>query len=43
VTGVVTRNMAPGPVSALMPGAMVNLGIYGIVRVGAGLLGGGVL
>jgi len=34
---------APGPVSALMSGAMVNLGIYGIVRVGAGLLGGGVL
>ena len=26
-----------------MSGAMVNLGIYGIVRVGAGLLGGGVL
>jgi formate hydrogenlyase subunit 3/multisubunit Na+/H+ antiporter MnhD subunit len=34
---------APGPVSALMSGAMVNLGIYGIVRVGTGLLGGGVL
>ncbi len=34
---------APGPVSALMSGAMVNLGIYGIVRVGAGLLGGGLL
>lgn len=34
---------APGPVSALMSGAMINLGIYGIVRTGAGLLGGGVL
>lgn len=34
---------APGPVSALMSGAMVNLGIYGIVRTGAGLLGGGEL
>ncbi len=34
---------APSPVSALMSGAMVNLGIYGIVRVGEGLLGGGVL
>jgi formate hydrogenlyase subunit 3/multisubunit Na+/H+ antiporter MnhD subunit len=34
---------APTPVSALMSGAMVNLGIYGIVRVGDGLLGGGVL
>lgn len=34
---------APGPVSALMSGAMVNLGVYGIVRVGMGLLGGGVL
>jgi formate hydrogenlyase subunit 3/multisubunit Na+/H+ antiporter MnhD subunit len=32
---------APGPVSALMSAAMVNLGIYGIVRVGDGLLGGG--
>jgi hydrogenase-4 component B len=32
---------APGPVSALMSGAMVNLGIYGIVRTGDGLLGGG--
>ena len=32
---------APGPVSALMSAAMVNLGIYGIVRVGMGLLGGG--
>ncbi|HUZ21554.1 MAG TPA: proton-conducting transporter membrane subunit [Acidimicrobiales bacterium] len=34
---------APSPVSALMSAAMVNLGIYGIVRVGDGLLGGGVL
>lgn len=32
---------APSPVSALMSGAMVNLGVYGIVRVGQGLLGGG--
>jgi len=32
---------APGPVSALMSGAMVNLGIYGIVLVGDQLLGGG--
>jgi len=32
---------APGPVSALMSAAMVNLGIYGIIRVGDGLLGGG--
>ena len=32
---------APGPVSALMSAAMVNLGIYGIVRVGDELLGGG--
>jgi formate hydrogenlyase subunit 3/multisubunit Na+/H+ antiporter MnhD subunit len=34
---------APSPVSALMSGAMVNLGIYGIVRVGGTLLGGGLL
>jgi len=34
---------APSPVSALMSASMVNLGIYGIVRVGDGLLGGGVL
>lgn len=34
---------APSPVSALMSGAMVNLGVYGIVRVGDGLLGGGAL
>jgi formate hydrogenlyase subunit 3/multisubunit Na+/H+ antiporter MnhD subunit len=32
---------APGPVSALMSAAMVNLGVYGIVRVGDGLLGTG--
>lgn len=32
---------APGPVSALMSAAMVNLGVYGIVRVGDNLLGGG--
>jgi hydrogenase-4 component B len=32
---------APSPVSALMSAAMVNLGIYGIVRVGFDLLGGG--
>jgi formate hydrogenlyase subunit 3/multisubunit Na+/H+ antiporter MnhD subunit len=34
---------APSPISALMSGAMVNLGVYGIVRVGEDLLGGGVL
>ena len=34
---------APSAVSALMSGAMVNLGIYGIIRVGEDLLGGGVL
>ena len=34
---------APSPVSALMSGSMVNLGIYGIVRVGSDLLGGGSL
>jgi len=34
---------APSPVSALMSGAMVNLGIYGILRVGMDLLGGGSL
>jgi hydrogenase-4 component B len=34
---------APSPVSALMSGAMVNLGVYGIIRVGEDLLGGGVL
>ena len=32
---------APGPASALMSGAMVNLGIYGIILVGNELLGGG--
>lgn len=32
---------APSPVSALMSGAMVALGIYGIVLVGDVLLGGG--
>jgi hydrogenase-4 component B len=34
---------APSPVSALMSGAMVNLGVYGIIRVGSELLGGGFL
>jgi hydrogenase-4 component B len=34
---------APAPVSALMSGAMVNLGVYGIVRTGDGLLHGGEL
>jgi hydrogenase-4 component B len=34
---------APSPVSALMSGAMVNLGIYGIIRTGDGLLRGGEL
>ena len=32
---------APSHVSALMSAAMVNLGVYGIIRVGFGLLGGG--
>ncbi|MGA2295486.1 MAG: proton-conducting transporter membrane subunit [Acidimicrobiales bacterium] len=32
---------APGPASALMSGAMVNLGLYGVVLVGNVLLGGG--
>lgn len=32
---------APSHVSALMSAAMVNLGIYGIVRIGFDLLGGG--
>ena len=32
---------APSPASALMSAAMVNLGVYGLVRVGLGLLGGG--
>ena len=34
---------APSPVSALMSGAMVNLGVYGIVRTGDELLRGGEL
>ncbi len=34
---------APAPVSALMSGAMVNLGIYGILRTGDDLLRGGEL
>ena len=32
---------APSHVSALMSAAMVNLGVYGMVRVGFDLLGGG--
>ncbi|MGW3943890.1 proton-conducting transporter transmembrane domain-containing protein [Streptomyces phaeochromogenes] len=32
---------APSPVSALMSAAMVNLGVYGLVRIGFDLLGGG--
>lgn len=32
---------APSPVSALMSAGMVSLGVYGIIRVGDGLLGGG--
>ena len=32
---------APSHVSALMSAAMVNLGVYGIIRVDFGLLGGG--
>lgn len=32
---------ASGPVSALMSAAMVNMGIYGILRVGDGMLHGG--
>lgn len=34
---------APSPVSALMSAAMVNLGVYGLVRTGFDLLGGGPL
>ncbi len=34
---------APSPVSALMSSAMVAMGVYGIVRVGHDLLGGGPL
>lgn len=36
-----THPEAPSHVSALMSAAMVNLGVYGIVRVGFDLLGGG--
>ncbi|NUR83218.1 MAG: hydrogenase 4 subunit B, partial [Nonomuraea sp.] len=32
---------APAPAAALMSGAMVNLGVYGVVRVGLDLLRGG--
>jgi hydrogenase-4 component B len=32
---------APSHVSALMSAAMVNMGVYGIIRTGFGLLGGG--
>jgi hydrogenase-4 component B len=32
---------APSHVSALMSAAMVNMGVYGVVRVGVDLLGGG--
>jgi formate hydrogenlyase subunit 3/multisubunit Na+/H+ antiporter MnhD subunit len=32
---------APSHVSALMSAAMVNMGVYGIIRIGFGLLGGG--
>ncbi|MFI6054036.1 proton-conducting transporter membrane subunit [Streptomyces violascens] len=32
---------APDPVSALMSATMVNLGVYGIIRFGLDLLGGG--
>ncbi|HEY5302576.1 MAG TPA: proton-conducting transporter membrane subunit [Acidimicrobiales bacterium] len=32
---------APSPVSALMSGSMVAMGVYGIIRVGQGLLHGG--
>ncbi|MFV8188169.1 proton-conducting transporter membrane subunit [Streptomyces sp. AF1B] len=32
---------APSPVSALMSTAMVNLGVYGLIRTGLDLLGGG--
>lgn len=34
---------APSPASALMSGAMVNLGIYGIIRVGGSILHNGPL
>jgi formate hydrogenlyase subunit 3/multisubunit Na+/H+ antiporter MnhD subunit len=32
---------APSPVSAMLSAAMVNLGVYGLIRVGFDLLGGG--
>jgi formate hydrogenlyase subunit 3/multisubunit Na+/H+ antiporter MnhD subunit len=32
---------APSPVSALMSAAMVNLGVYGLIRFGLDVLGGG--
>lgn len=32
---------APSPVSAMLSAAMVNLGVYGLVRIGFDLLGGG--
>ncbi len=32
---------APSPVSALMSAAMVNLGVYGLVRFGIDIMGGG--
>lgn len=32
---------APAPAAALMSGAMVNMGVYGLLRVGLDLLGGG--
>jgi hydrogenase-4 component B len=32
---------APSPVSAMLSAAMVNLGVYGVLRVGFDLLGGG--
>ncbi len=32
---------APSPVSAMLSAAMVNLGVYGVIRVGLDLLGGG--
>ncbi len=32
---------APSPVSAMLSAAMVNLGVYGVVRIGFDLLGGG--
>jgi formate hydrogenlyase subunit 3/multisubunit Na+/H+ antiporter MnhD subunit len=32
---------APSPISAMLSAAMVNLGVYGVIRVGFDLLGGG--